>query len=215
MFKRLEDIPEPEQIYNGPLEPQIVPLVKTLTAHFMVTSGSCRGHLDRFYPHPWVQFFPGDDSRLLSYLVEQYQVPGKPKWRVQGNLLRPEMEATDYPELTALQTSIDPLAQFLFEYRPTVLNPALAKNMLPIPTPAAFRRVEQAGELYDLHLRILTTLQEGTVEYDNRYLASEHAKEKIVTAIGDLFEGGGMIILPPEPEQIDVCLARAYVLFDN
>ena len=133
LYSKLEDVPSPEKL-SGPLDERIIPLVRGVIAHDILTNGSCEGHMDHGTRYPRVSFDSCDDSRLLELLIDAYnRDSGNAKWCVYGSSIRTVRYANNQEELLRLQASIDRLARFLFQYRPEALDPDYEKRIIRIP----------------------------------------------------------------------------------
>ena len=151
-YTSLDKVPLPEIIYNGPLDKGIVPLVKAVISHGLTTTGSCEGHIDTGDQSPWVQFMPYDNSRLVEFLIDRYNERNCVHWRMDGNSVRTKEEARNLSHLSILHDSIYGFSQFLFQYRPEVLDPDYGKGIIRIPDihdPEYIRISSTIDSLYD------------------------------------------------------------------
>ena len=133
LYSHLSDVPLPAIIYNGPLDSHIVPLVRAVRAFDLTTTGSCAGHLDRFFPYPWVQIVAYENVELLEVLVKAYNKRGNEVTWQGGSLVRTMHEARNLSELARLQKGIEDFSEFLFEHRPEVLDSEYNASSIKMP----------------------------------------------------------------------------------
>jgi len=224
LYSSLDDVPLPETIYNGPLDELIVPLVKAIQPFAVITMGSCQGHLDRFYPYPWVQLNPYDNLKLLKYLVDKSngkeRIEKSVSWYLQGNVLRTEREARDSLELDELQDGVAPLAQFVFQYRPEILDPNYCRNNFQIP-PSCDPVYEEISRTINQLLAESISVAKRQLENPTNKLLENSFREK-VTLLQLLQERernyiahhGDTIELPVSNQQVDRWLEKAKRLLD-
>lgn len=216
LYSRLEDVPLPDVIYNGPLDERIVPLVKAIQPFGLTTIGSCQGHLDRFYPYPWVQLSSYDNFKLLKYLLEKSneRTGSAVLWKFNGNILRTERKAKDISELIQLQDSVVPLSEFLFQYRPEVLDPDYCENSFRIPLshdPVYNKMHKTVSQLLDEVITLIKSQMrlptDKSLEDASREKLTQlqvlHQKEQAYIA-----QQGDTLIIPISDEQVDCWLER-------
>ncbi len=220
LHSRLDDVPLPDVIYNGPLDEKIVPLVKAVQPFGLTTTGSCHGHINRFYPYPWVQLNPYDNLKLLEYLVDKSneKIGSTVSWKFNGNILRTERKAKDISELSQLQDSVAPLSEFLFQYRPEILDQDFRGNTFRIPpfgNPVYDLMDKKVSQL----MREVITLTERSVRHQNDKSLEDASREKL-TQLRVLHQKerayidryGDTLIIPISDEQVDRWLMRAKTL---
>ncbi len=218
LYSRLEDVPLPqEEIYNGPLDEKIVPLVKAIQPFAVSTIGSCQGHFDHFFPYPWVQLNPYDDTRLLEYLVDKSndRTRSAVSWKFNGNILRTERKAKDISELKTLQDSVISLSQFLFEYRPEVLDSSYCGDVVSIP-PSNDPVYDEIDRTINRLLDESITIGKREIDHPEDISLGNSFREKIIQ-LQELHEiertyviqHGDQIILPVSAEQVDHWLELA------
>tara|TARA_Y100000310_G_C20581392_1_gene763170 strand:+ start:474 stop:959 length:486 start_codon:yes stop_codon:yes gene_type:complete len=119
IWDKLEDVPLPDRIYNGPLDEKIVPLVRAVRSHSIETIGSDDGTWKFHYP--WVQMYPYNDFEWMKIVLEGYNNFRDVKWNLQGNVIRPYRNARTLEDLKDLQSDIPIVSQYIFLCRPEVL----------------------------------------------------------------------------------------------
>ncbi len=217
LYSHLDDVPLPDVIYHGPLDEVIVPLVKAIQPFGLTTTGSCHGHLDRFYPYPWVQLNPYDNIKLLEYLVDKSNERKRSavSWRLNGNILRTECQAKDISELTQLQDSVAPLSEFLFQYRPEILDPNYCGNIFRIP-PFGNPVYDLMDKTVSQLMREVITLTERSMRHQNDKSLEDASREKLTQLRvlhqkerAYIAQHGDTLIIPISDEQVDRWLMRA------
>ncbi len=222
IYSSLDDVPLPPEIYNGPLDEKIVPLVKAIQPFGLTTIGSCQGHLDRFYPYPWVQLNPYENFKLLDYLVHKsnQRKDNFTPWYLQGNVLRTEREAKDILELIKLRDSVVPLANFLFQYRPEILDPGYHGNVSPIP-PSDDPVYDKMHHAISRLLDELITIGKREIDHPDDTSFENSFREKIIK-LQQLYaqekayvaQHGDTLIIPITNDQVGGWLKRAKELLD-
>jgi len=113
----LSDIIDYPQVDEG-----IKNLVRALRGLGLITMGSCEGHLcETHNPFPWVTAFgiagyaqPEIRKKMLR-IIRAYNKRSRVKWLIEGNALRPLIEASSNEQLRILRGSANSLARFLFD----------------------------------------------------------------------------------------------------
>ena len=182
-YTSLDSVPLPKTIYNGSLDKKIVPLVKAVISHGLTTIGSCEGHIDRGDQYPWVQFMPYDDSRFVGFLVDKYNGRNNVHWRMDGNSLRTRREARSLSGLYKLQDDIEGFSQFLFQYRPEVIDPDYtgAIRIPDLDDPEYIRVSSSIDRLYE-------ELMEMNESRRGKRPADENVNRKMIEKVNKLEE---------------------------
>lgn len=221
LYSHLDDVPLPDLIYNGPLDEKIVPLVKVIQPFGLTTTGSCHGHTDRFYPYPWVQLNPYDNIKLLEYLVDKSneRTGSAVLWKLNGNILRTERQAKDISELSQLQDSVAPLSEFLFQYRPEILDPSYQGNSFRIPP--------EGNPVYDLMDKTISqliceviNLTERSMRHPNDKSLEDASRERLTQLRllhqkerAYIAQHGDTLIIPISEVQVDHWLEKVKKIF--